>query len=121
MSCRTCALLLSAALIMSNAARADGLGRLFHTADERAKLDRQYFVTAESGEGPARTLIVNGVIQREGGKRIMWVNGEQKAAGTADSRAPASVPVILPGKTDPVQVKVGQRLLLDQAESSPGK
>lgn len=121
MNRRVTALLLPVALFASGGAAAADLGRLFHTPEERAKLDRQYFVSAESGEGPARTLIVNGVIQREGGKRIMWVNGEQKAAGTADSRTPASVPVVLPGKTDPVQVKVGQRLLLDQAEPSPGK
>lgn len=121
MSHRLIPLLLPIALLASADAPAADLGRLFHTPEERAKLERQYFVAAESGTGPARTLVVNGVIQREGGKRIMWVNGEQKAAGTADPRTPASVPVVLPGKTEPVQVKVGQRLLLDQAEPSPDK
>jgi len=120
MSRRFIALLLAPLFASGGVAAAD-LGRLFFTPQERAQLERQYFVSAEPGAKPARTLIVNGVIQREGGKRIIWVNGEQKTAGTADSRSPASVPVVLPGKTDPVQVKVGQRLMLDQAEPSPGK
>jgi hypothetical protein len=95
------------------------LGRLFFTQNERAQLERQHVLSADEAGNESRSLIVNGVIQRDGGKRIIWINGEQQPAGTADSRTPASVPVILPVKTESVKVKVGQRLMLDAPEAAP--
>jgi hypothetical protein len=95
------------------------LGRLFFTQNERAQLERQHVLSADEAGNDSRSLIVNGVIQRDGGKRIIWINGEQQPAGSADSRTPASVPVILPGKTESVKVKVGQRLMLDAPEAAP--
>jgi hypothetical protein len=106
--------LLFALAVLSNAQAAD-LGRLFFTPEERAQMERQHVLTADEASNESHTLIVNGMIQRDGGKRIIWVNGEQQTAGSADSRAPATVPVIPPGKTTPIEVKVGQRLLLDQS------
>ncbi|MBU0689371.1 MAG: hypothetical protein KJ850_07510 [Gammaproteobacteria bacterium] len=109
-----------ALIALSTTAQAADLGRLFFTPNERAQLERQHVLSAdEAGDDNSRSLVVNGMIQRDGGKRIIWINGEQQSAGSADSRTPASVPVILPGKTDSVKVKVGQRLLLDSPEAAP--
>jgi hypothetical protein len=100
-------------------AQATELGRLFFTPNERAQFERQHVLSADEAGNESRSLVVNGMIQRNGGKRTIWINGEQQQAGTADSRTPASVPVILPGKSAPVEVKVGQRLMLDSPEATP--
>jgi hypothetical protein len=106
-------------LLASPATQAAELGRLFFTQNERAQLERQHVLSADEAGNDSRSLIVNGMIQRDGGKRIIWINGKQQTAGPADSRSPASVPVILPGKTESVKVKVGQRLMLDAPEAAP--
>jgi len=106
-------------LLASPATQAAELGRLFFTQNERAQLERQHVLSADEAGNDSRSLIVNGMIQRDGGKRIIWINGEQQTAGPADSRTPASVTVILPGKTESVKVKVGQRLMLDAPEAEP--
>lgn len=104
------------ALTASATAQAAELGRLFFSQDERAQLERQHVLSADEAGNDSRSLIVNGMIQRDGGKRIVWINGEQQPETPADTRTPASVPVILPGKSNPVKVKVGQRLMLDAPE-----
>lgn len=100
-------------------AQAAELGRLFYSPNERAQLERQHVLSADEAGNDSRSLVVNGMIQRDGGKRIIWINGEQQNAGPSDSRTPASVSVILPGKSAPVKVKVGQRLMLDSPEVAP--
>jgi len=58
-------------------ARADDLGRLFFTPQERQDLDRRRASgVAERGETPAESLVtVNGQVTRSGGKTTTWVNG----------------------------------------------
>lgn len=104
-------------MTIGTTAQAAELGRLFFSPNERAQLERQHVLSADEAGDDSRSLLVNGMIQRDGGKRIIWINGEQQNAGPSDSRAPASVPVILPGKSAPVKVKVGQRLMLDSPSS----
>ncbi|MBA3023482.1 MAG: hypothetical protein KJ572_00785 [Gammaproteobacteria bacterium] len=108
-----------ALITLTTTAQAAELGRLFFTQNERAQLERQHVLSADEPGNDSHSLIVNGVIQRDGGKRIIWINGEQQPASPADARTPASVPVILPGKTESVKVKVGQRLMLDSPEAAP--
>jgi hypothetical protein len=56
--------------------------------------------------------MVNGVIQKQGGNRIVWLNGEAQTPVRANNN-PSSIDVAVPGKSKHVQVKVGQRLMLD--------
>lgn len=97
--------------------QASSLGRLFYSVSERDQLERQHVLSVDDASTDSRSIIVNGVIQRDGGKRVIWVNGRQESAGNADAHSPTSVPVVLPGKTAPVKVKVGQRLLIDQIDT----
>jgi len=60
-------------------------------------------------------LTVNGIVQRHGGERTVWVNGVPQLAGKSDEQAPDSLPVAIPGQSKPVKVKVGQKLILDQS------
>ena len=118
-----CALLL--ALLACQSAAADDLGRLFFTPEQRAELDQEHAQHADrsAGYGYGSVLTVNGVVQRDGGARTVWINGVPQTAGKSDPKNPASVPVVLPGQSEPVKVKVGQKLLLDEpaAASDAGK
>lgn len=110
-------LLISMASLAQNAGAAD-FGRLFFTPDQRAQLDDLYARNV-STDNESGVVMVNGIIQRHGGKRIVWINGVAQQAGKSDERHPASVPVSIPGKSRPVEMKVGQRLLLDTTGSAP--
>jgi len=79
------------------------LGRLFFSPEQRAQLELQQSDTDNS-------LTVNGIVQKQGGVRTVWVNGVPHPAGASDERAPESVPVEIPGQAKPVVVKVGQKI-----------
>lgn len=106
--------LLLASLGLSGAANAEELGRLFFTPEQRARMDYAYAQNIKPGDN-ARTLILNGIVQMHGGKRTAWINGVPQAVGRSDEKTPESVPVPLPGQNKTVQLKVGQRLLLNPA------
>lgn len=95
------------------------LGRLFYTPQERAQLEAQQ-ASGATIEGVKRNfIVVNGVIQKQGGNRIVWLNGEAQTPVRSNNN-PASIDVAVPGKSKHVQVKVGQRLMLDTpAPSDP--
>jgi hypothetical protein len=107
------ALILLALILLQPCAQAAEVGRLFFTPEQRAQMDYQYArnVTAEGDTGSV--LTVNGIVQRSGGHRTVWINGVPQAAGKSDDRSPASVPVTVPGRAKSVEIKVGQRLLLE--------
>lgn len=91
---------------------AEELGRLFFTPEQRAQLE---YGRQQSDDAPdsARSLSVDGIVQRHGGERTVWINGVPQLAGSSDERAPESVPVTVPGQSQPVKVKVGQKVLID--------
>jgi hypothetical protein len=95
------------------AAQAAELGRLFFTPQQRQQLEFQE--TSNSGEegGRRNYIIVNGVVQKQGGNRTIWVNGVPQIDGRGNDKTPASVPVTVPGRSRPVQLKVGQKLPLE--------
>lgn len=101
------------ACLFAPAAQAAGLGRLFFTPEERVQLDHAYARNLATEDTPS-ALVVNGIVQRQGGGRTVWMNGVAQNAGNSDERNPESLPVAVPGKSKPVKVKVGQRLLLEQ-------
>jgi hypothetical protein len=101
------------------------LGRLFYTPQQRTQLEAQQASGAVTDGGKRNFIVVNGVIQKQGGNRIVWLNGEAQTPVRANSN-PASIDVAVPGKSKHVQVKVGQRLMLDtpppsDATGSPTK
>lgn len=111
---------------------ADSLGRLFFTPEQRAEFEqnrarnasgvassaapREPGITEPAGEEedtPPSVLTVNGIVQKRGGVRTIWINGMPQNAGSSDERAPESLTVAVPGKAQPVRVKVGQKLMLE--------
>lgn len=108
-------LLVLGTLGLLGCAEAGELGRLFYTPQQRQQLEFQQAQTGEASSGGRGHIIVNGVVQRQGGNRTVWINGVPQTAGRSNDKTPASVPVTVPGKSRPVQVKVGQRLLLEGA------
>lgn len=93
---------------------AEELGRLFFTPEQRAQLESGQL---RSADNPARTrsLTVNGIVQKHGGERTVWINGVPQPAGKSDERSPESVPVAIPGQSEPVRAKVGQKVLINPA------
>ena len=99
-------------LTTSVLAYAEELGRLFFTPQQRMQLDHNY-VREERPDNNDQVLILNGIVQKDGGERTIWINGVPKEAGISDAQTPESVPVPVPGKDKSVRLKVGQRVLLN--------
>lgn len=102
------------ALIATTPAAAAELGRLFFTAEQRAQLEYSQRQSGDIPDNP-RSLTVNGIVQKHGGERTVWINGVPQPAGRSDERAPESVPVAIPGQSQPAKVKVGQRVIIGPA------
>jgi hypothetical protein len=106
--------MVSLALAAAAGVHAEELGRLFFTPEQRTQLE---YSQPQDNEKPgnARTLTVNGIVQKHGGQRTVWINGVPQPAGKSDERAPESVPVAVPGQSQPVRAKVGQKVLVNPA------
>ena len=106
-------ILLLTVLGASQGAQAGQLGRLFYTPQQRQQIEYEG-TSSQSAEGkPRNYIIVNGVVQKKGGNRTVWINGTAQPAERGNDKTPSSVPVNVPGKSRPVQLKVGQKLLLE--------
>ncbi len=102
------------ALAFIPAAQASNLGRLFFTPEQRTQLDHARARNATADSGRASVLTINGIVQKHGGARTVWINGVAQPAGNSDERSPDELPVAVPGKSQPVKIKVGQKFLLEQ-------
>lgn len=92
------------------------LGRLFFTPTERQQLNSSMQRIAMPASDPGG-VILNGIVQKHGGKRTAWINGVSQPAGHSDDRSPESMPISVPGSTKPVKIKVGQRVFVDPAST----
>jgi len=114
-------------LVFTNSAQAGSLGRLFFTSEQRAQFEHERTTVAathkataaahnaaDEDEPSSSMLTVNGIVQKKDGKRTAWVNGKAQNAGSSDEQNPESLPVSVPGKAQPVKVKVGQKIRLDK-------
>jgi len=111
--------LIACALIVAPFTYAEELGRLFFTPEQRAQLERPQQQNGDSLNNTS-VLTVNGIVQKHGGERTVWINGVPQLAGKSDELAPDSLPVAVPGQSSPVNVKVGQKIILDQpAQPTP--
>ena len=106
-------LLLLTLIVLAPTVQAAELGRLFFTPQQRQQMD--YQGTMDNGESKVHRnyIIVNGVVQKKGGKRTVWINGTAQEDGKGNDQTPGTVPVTVPGKSNPVKLKVGQKLILD--------
>ncbi|MBI5428933.1 MAG: hypothetical protein HY938_00550 [Nitrosomonadales bacterium] len=114
---RAVPLLCALVLMAVPSAHAAELGRLFFTPEQRAQLDFNYARVARPDSGNDSALTLNGIVQRHGGKRTVWINGAPQAAGSSDERAPESAAVEIPGQSKSVKLKVGQRVLMGPSVS----
>ena len=103
-------------LATSTLASAAELGRLFFTPEQRTQLEHS-LQQNDKVLNNTPSLTVNGIVQKHGGKRTVWINGIPQAAGKSDESAPESLPVAIPGQPQSVKVKVGQKVLLNPAVS----
>lgn len=103
-----CALALSAA----TPGHAEELGRLFFTPQQRAQMDRGKLQNTAPGDN-LQVLSVSGIVQKHGGGRTVWINGVPRPTDDTDERAPEKQTVTLPGQSQPITVKVGEKVLLN--------
>jgi hypothetical protein len=96
-------------------AQAGELGRLFFTPQQRQQLEFQETSNNSGESGHRNYIIVNGVVQKHGGSRTVWINGTAQPAEQGSDKTPSAATVAVPGKSQPIHLKVGQRLLLDSA------
>ena len=96
--------------------QSETLGRLFFSPEQRSQLDYNLARKTVSEEAPASMLTVNGIVQKNGGKRTVWINGAVLNSGQRDE-FDAEV-IAVPGKSIPVKIKVGQKLRLEAQQSS---
>jgi hypothetical protein len=96
-------------------AQAGELGRLFFTPQQRQQLEFQETSNNSGESGHRNYIIVNGVVQKHGGSRTVWINGTAQPAEQGNDKIPSAATVAVPGKSQPIHLKVGQRLLLDSA------
>lgn len=89
-------------------------GRLFFTPEQRKQLDYAYAGTTAGGQESSSVLVINGIVQKQGGPRTVWINGVARNAERSGDSTPESQTITVPGKTFPVKAKVGQKILLDQ-------
>jgi len=99
----------------ASAPRADGLGRLFFTPQQRAQLELAQAQRSAAENRPAGALTLNGIVQRSDGARTVWINGVAHAANDSAEHAPASQRLSVNGKLQPDEIKVGQRLSPEQS------
>ncbi len=100
------------ALMASSFADAEELGRLFFSPAQRAQMDYNYAQNIRPNDN-VNAVMLNGIVQMQGGKRTAWINGVPQTVGRSDDQAPDSMPVALPGQNKSVKLKVGQRVLLN--------
>ena len=102
---------------LTQIAQADELGRLFFSQDERHQLDQHHALVApgKDSESAQPFVVVNGVIQHSNGNRTVWING--RAQRNTPGKNPNTVTVTMPGKNESIEVKVGQRLMIDNTPS----
>lgn len=112
-------LILLCGLACYNLAAAEELGRLFFTAQERAQLSDEYNKRNRGiGLGNMGEVAVNGIVQKHGGSRTVWINGQAQTAGK-EERDPTSAQVTLPGQPGPIKLKVGERSNLSAGNNKP--
>jgi hypothetical protein len=81
-------LLVAASIALVPTARAQELGRLFFTPDQRAALDARR--KARTPDKPSATAVspttrLDGYVQRSGGPSTVWVNGEGQLETSPDA------------------------------------
>lgn len=98
-------------IISSAIIHAEEIGRLFYTPGQRAQIDYNS-TRAASPEKNDRRVMLNGIVQRQGGKRTVWINGVPRQAGQSDEHSPESMVVPVPGQSKSIKIKVGQKVLV---------
>jgi len=106
-------------LACNPSANAANLGRLFFTPEQRTHLDYAHARNAPVEGNASPFFTVNGIVQKQGGARTVWVNGVSQNADHTGERTPTTQTVTIPGKSQVIKMKVGDKILLEQPPQTP--
>jgi len=95
---------------------ADELGRLFFTPEKRQQLEYEMAHDSSAENAPTTALELNGIVQQQDGARTVWINGVPK--NSVPGNQPAKETVIIPGKSHAIEIKVGERVLIEPPENT---
>lgn len=111
--------ILSFTLLVTPLAQAEQsqLGRLFFTPEQRQQFNYGKF--NEGDNAAPDSLMLNGIVQKNGGSRTAWINGVPQKIGPSDEHNPGSVPFSIPNKARAITVKVGQQINVDTGSGAP--
>ena len=104
---------------LAPATQAVELGRLFFTPEQRIRFETTYTRSKPESDSRSAEIIVSGIVQKRGGKRTVWINGVAQEVEQSDDRNPGTQAITVPGKPQPVRVKVGQKLFLGEPPPQP--
>ena len=99
------------------------VGRLFFTPEQRLQLEQ--LENKPKGETEiiiSDKILVNGIVQRNGGSRVVWINGAPQSRKSSNGISierdiePDSVPVRILGADNSIRLKVGQSIDLERTE-----
>lgn len=105
--------MVSSVVMAEKTAHGKLLGRLFYTPSQRNQLE-QMENKPEMRVPASSTISVNGVVQRQGKGGVVWINGMPRYDSSVDGllaesvTAPDSILIRMPGRNQPVRLKVGQ-------------
>ena len=106
--------LLGLLISMPTGVMAGDLGRLFFTPEQRMQLEHRQ-QQDDDPPAQARSPIINGIVQKHGGGRTVWINGEAQIVEENDEHASDRESVFTLGQSHSVKVKVGQARLTSPA------
>ena len=102
------AVLTPALLSAPAAAQESRLGRLFHTKEERAKLDQKRGVVVTPVQTGPQTTMVNGIIARSGQAPILFIDGKESRGPASQASAQQQLSQGVPLKGDSGQTYAGK-------------
>lgn len=115
---------LSWALVPSFGWADEGLGRLFYTPEQRARMDvarqheRNIRIDDEESVPQSASILLNGVIIRSDGKSTLWINNrlQNEPSPSATVGKGGEVRVVAPDAKRSVRLKVGQSIDMTSGE-----
>lgn len=98
---RATALLLAALAAPGGCAAGEPLGRLFHTPEHRAELDRRRHADSTPSAPAAKPVRLDGFFVRSGGGGTVWIDGRPQDAALAPQAIQAGVAARRLGRITP--------------------
>jgi hypothetical protein len=90
--------------------RAAELGRLFFSPAQRAQLEARAQPISDS-----KKVSLNGIVQKTGGERTIWINGKAHIVSEHDPHSLARIELPIPDKAGTQSLAVEQKIIFQRS------